>query len=186
MDKGRDMKKYILVLFFVVTGVVTSMLCACNDAPAGSIQSKTAEETQSREYAQTITDSEGGSTSSLYSEPYEYPVRPGMDEWKKYGTLQQMIDASQVPEDIVDNMSTYALAKTVIEYPLVVNTLSYETPKEGIEEVSKYFYGLKAFLQREDAKESLLRIQDEGTYDGKDDLSVVRNRFLKNLITCLN
>ena len=150
MDEEHDMKKYKLIVFFMVMVFVSSMLCACNDTPSNMIQSKTAEESQSREYAQTIIDSEAGSTSSLYSEPYEYPVRPGMDEWKKYETLQQMIDACQVPEDIVDGMSTYALAKTVIEYPLVVNTPAYETPKEGIEEVSKYFYGLKAFLQREE------------------------------------
>ena len=137
MDEEHDMKKYKLLLFFMVMVFVSSMLCACNDTPSNMIQSKTAEESQSREYAQTIIDSEAGSTSSFYSEPYEYP--------------------------------------------LVVNTLAYEAPKEGIEEVSKYFYGLEAFLQREDAKETLLRIQDEGTYGGDDSLSVVRNRFLRIL-----
>lgn len=179
------MKKSKLVLFFVMVEFALLVLCACNETSSDITQSNTTVESQDKEFTTTLTDNDEESTSSLITEPYEYPVRPGMEGWSKLASLQEMIDASQVPVDIVDKMTTDALARTVIEYPLVVNTLAYDTPKEGIEEVSNYFYGLRTLLQRDDAKQVLERLQEEGIYGGEDNLSNVRNRFLKNLITYL-
>ena len=43
------------------------------------------------------------------TEAYEYPVVPGMEEWKKLKSLPEMAEACQIPEDILDSMTTEAL-----------------------------------------------------------------------------
>lgn len=43
------------------------------------------------------------------TESYQYPVVPGMEEWAKLGSLQEMAEACQIPEEILSKMTTEAL-----------------------------------------------------------------------------
>ncbi len=53
--------------------------------------------------------------------PYDFPVKPGSEQWAAFTTGQQMVDACQIPEDVLSQLSTEALAETCMNYPLYSN-----------------------------------------------------------------
>lgn len=90
---------------------------------------------------------------SISDTVYQYPVTPEMEEWKTFQSLDEMIDACQIPNDILRHMSTENLIESVLDYPLAINLFAYDTPKEGIEKLSSYFNGLQELKIRDDAIE---------------------------------
>lgn len=89
------------------------------------------------------------------TEPYQYPVVPGMEKWADLKSLQEKIEACQIPEDILTNMTTEALVETVVHYPLFGNAFAHDTPQMGLSEVKKYCNGLQELYTREDAIEKM-------------------------------
>lgn len=94
-------------------------------------------------------------TSCEISEPYQYPVVPGMAEWANFKSLQEMSEACQIPDDILSNMTTEALVETVVHYPLYINAFAHDTPQMGLSEVKKYCNGLQELYTRDDAIEKI-------------------------------
>lgn len=88
--------------------------------------------------------------------PYEYPVTPDMDEWKAFQSHVEMIDACQIPEEILENMSTEALAETVLNYPLLTDMLAWSDRSLGVQHVASYFNGLEELLSRNNGIDYLL------------------------------
>ncbi len=89
------------------------------------------------------------------TEAYQYPVVPGMEEWKKLNSLQEKAEACQIPEDILGDMTTEALIETVVNYPLFINVFAYDNKKTGLEHVKDYFNGLQELYERDDAIEKM-------------------------------
>lgn len=96
----------------------------------------------------------GGGTSA--SGAYDYPIKPGTDEWRAFGSHEEMLKACQIPEELLHRMSTTALAETVLNYPLNIDWWAYDTPEIGIERVREQFNGLSELLSRNDAGVSLI------------------------------
>ena len=66
---------------------------------------------------------------------YNYPIYPGMDEWSKFNTGQQMVEACQIPKEIVSQMSTQALVQAIWEHPLlweIFHRFQYQSDFESI------------------------------------------------------
>ena len=53
------------------------------------------------------------------TEPYEYPIVPGTDEWRNLNSLYDMVQACAVPQEVLEHMTTHALAETVLNYPFM-------------------------------------------------------------------
>lgn len=85
------------------------------------------------------------------TEPYQYPVVPGMTEWYDLKSLQEKSDACQIPYDILPNMTTEALVETVVDYPLFVNAFAYDIPQMGLSHIKEYYNGLQELYTRDDA-----------------------------------
>lgn len=83
-------------------------------------------------FADNLTNGSADS-SSIITKPYEYPITPDSPQWESFTQTSQMIEACQVPEDIAANMTTEALLKTVLDYPLMVNVIVQNTPEIGYE-----------------------------------------------------
>lgn len=86
--------------------------------------------------------------------PYEYRVLPGTTEWDIL-TMDEKIEVSYVGKDIVDNMTTYAVLITTLNYPFIINIYAYETINEGIDIVKEYFPPLAELLTRDDASQAI-------------------------------
>ena len=88
--------------------------------------------------------------------PYDYPVRPGMPEWAEFTDHQQMIDACEIPENILCAMTTEALVETVLDYPLFIDPYAFNNVNHGFESISNTFNGVKELMTRDDASTILL------------------------------
>jgi len=87
---------------------------------------------------------------------YEFPVRPGMDEWKKFKTNVEMLEACQIPDEILQVMSTEGLVKTCLDYPKKHDYLCFNSFQYGIRKVVSDFNGLQSLMKRTDAGSVLL------------------------------
>ncbi len=88
--------------------------------------------------------------------PYDYPVKGGTEEWKAFTSLDEMLEACQIPESILKKMSTAGLVETVLNYPLLGNIYAYNSLQQGFEAVTAQFNGLEELLKRKDAGVELL------------------------------
>ena len=70
------------------------------------------------------------------------PSTPESLEWANYQTLDEMLQVIQIPEEILKNMTREALIETIINHPLSVNFLVYDTFEEGYEAVKKFWSAL--------------------------------------------
>jgi hypothetical protein len=90
------------------------------------------------------------------SDSYNYPVYPGMPEWAEFKTVEEMIAACQVPEDILNEMSTQAVIQAIWEYPFMLEVLhryKYQTDFNGVFSDNNAY---KALVKRNDAGIALL------------------------------
>jgi hypothetical protein len=93
---------------------------------------------------------------TVASDAYDYPVKPGTEAWKAFGSHQEMIDACQVPADVLKAMSTKGLVETVLDYPLLIDMSAHNFTQDGVDAVASYFYGLPELLNRQGAGVELL------------------------------
>ena len=80
---------------------------------------------------------------------YEYPVRPGSNEWSKLQGHQEMIDCCQLPDKWLKK-DTITLLASVLQYPLLADIYAWTTFEDGLSHVASYFNGLQELLTRND------------------------------------
>jgi hypothetical protein len=91
-----------------------------------------------------------------YDNAYEYPIKPGTEEWKSFQTHDEMIMACQIPDCVLNNMTTASLVETVLNYPLLLDMMAYNNIQDGFDYVATRFNGLQELLSRKDAGTELL------------------------------
>jgi len=96
------------------------------------------------------------SSRGLFNGRYTFPIRPGTEEWAKFETVEEMYAATQIPEEILANMSTVDLLNTCLDYPLIVNIIAFDTLQTGFDTLVYNFNGLRELLTRKDATAALL------------------------------
>jgi hypothetical protein len=114
-----------------------------------------------------------GKVSKRIDTAYEYPVLPGSDEWVSLGTTDARVAACQIPEDALKNMTTGALAETVIGYPFIINISAYNSREEGLAAFVKEFNGVRELMTRADAESVLTKklelLEDDEAYQKERD-----------------
>lgn len=75
------------------------------------------------------------------------------DEWKDLYTQDEMIAACQIPDALLNKLTTYELLKLTEEYPLLSNMYAMDTIEEGFQYIVDSFNGLQELLNREDCLE---------------------------------
>jgi hypothetical protein len=87
---------------------------------------------------------------------YDFPIKPGMPEWKKFITHSEQVNSLQIPDSILSKMETGALVKTCLNYPLLIEVTAYNNRQQGIEIIINEFNGLRELIKRKDAGTILL------------------------------
>lgn len=90
------------------------------------------------------------------TDAYDFPVKGGSPEWAEFETHDEMLEACQVPESILQEVSTKGLIETCLNYPLYGDMLCYNSPQQGFDAVASRFNGLQELLKREDIGTKLL------------------------------
>lgn len=91
-------------------------------------------------------------TSEIYSQNYwEYPVVPGTKEWKELKTLSEIIAVQQVPESVLNNMTTEEVFQAWLDLPGRMEMLAFNTMQSGFEVTKKRYNVIPELLNRTDA-----------------------------------
>lgn len=104
--------------------------------------------------------------------PYEYPILPGTQEWLDLGGVIARTKACQVPDEILEHMTTGALLLTALDYPFMCDIYAYNTMEMGYEAVKKHCNSLRAFEQRPDHLDVLSRYCKAGALLSEDEKSL--------------
>ncbi len=91
------------------------------------------------------------------SDAYEFPLQPGMPEWKDLKSHAEMLAVCQIPDELLANMSTEGLVKTCLNYPMAYDAFAYDSLRQGLKAVISNFNGLGELLTRPNARGLLLR-----------------------------
>lgn len=98
--------------------------------------------------------------------PYDFPVKPGTAEWKKFKSGREMAEACNIPISILKNLTTKALVATCMSYPLLHEIFLSQNIQKGVEAVTVNFNGFSELITRKDAGHELLRIyKDKNVMD---------------------
>lgn len=92
-----------------------------------------------------------------YDDAYDYPIKGGTEEWKRFTSHDEMLKACQIPDAILKDMSTAGLVETVMNYPLYGDIYAYSSFQVGLNAIAAQFNGLAELLIRDDAGIELLR-----------------------------
>ncbi|MDR3339416.1 MAG: hypothetical protein LBT25_04855 [Candidatus Symbiothrix sp.] len=88
---------------------------------------------------------------------WDYPVKPGMKEWKKLDSNEEMVTTCQIPEKILSFLSTEDLAILCLQYPLLYDVFAFNDLNEGLNKLFDDFNGIRELYKRRDASGELLR-----------------------------
>ncbi|MBM4171761.1 MAG: T9SS type A sorting domain-containing protein [Ignavibacteria bacterium] len=87
---------------------------------------------------------------------WDYPVKPGSDEWKSFTTHQQMVEACKIPEVILSKMTTSELLEAWENFPLKLDIIAFNSSQQGFEAQKKISEALKLLLVQNDVGEIVL------------------------------
>jgi len=88
---------------------------------------------------------------------WDYPVKPGMEEWKNFNSNEEMVEACQIPENILASLSTEDLTEICLQYPLLNDVFVFNFLSKGADKLFNDFNGIRELFKREEASKELLR-----------------------------
>ena len=88
--------------------------------------------------------------------PYTYPILPGDDVWNTLDTKQERLDLLQIPESVLESLTTKELLDLVLDYPYFSDYLFFDSPNGAYNTFMADFNGFRALLGRSDITEVLL------------------------------
>jgi hypothetical protein len=97
-------------------------------------------------YTQEITD------------VWEFPIRPGTQEWENLKTYSDRLNAYNIPENQIKIMNTESLVKTCLNYPEFRLIFTRNDLQSGFNYLKEIFNGYQELITRKDACDELLKV----------------------------
>ncbi len=104
-----------------------------------------------------ITKAEGLSKASLIDKPYTFLSEKDSTIWTNVISLEDKFQACEIPEEVLNIMTTEALVRTFFKYPLNVIYSAYDNPLDAIELIFKNSALHRELADRDDAATVLLK-----------------------------
>ena len=82
-------------------------------------------------------------------------------DWGLYDNHAINVQRAQIPDYLLNQMTTEQLVNAVLNYPLMFDLTAWNTYSDGFRAVCKNFNGLRELLMREDRTEKLLEKYQE-------------------------
>ncbi len=101
-------------------------------------------------------------TNYTYCQEYNFPIKPGSNDWKKLQTYDEMIQACQIPDSILLKIPTKDLMESCLKYPLLLTFLDYHDNKFGFETMCNKFNGFHEFFKRKENQITVMLIPRSG------------------------
>ena len=80
---------------------------------------------------------------------YIYPITYDSPEWQDFDGVNEKLQACRIPEELLKEMSVEQLVDAVIDFPLLVNVVLYNSSEEGLEALSLQSDAYRELLSRE-------------------------------------
>lgn len=87
---------------------------------------------------------------------YDYPVKPGTAEWRAIGNHVQMVKATQIPEEILKDLTTEEVIESLLNHPLLFDVFLFGTLQKGFDVFLGRINVLQELMLREDRHTLLL------------------------------
>ena len=86
---------------------------------------------------------------------FAFPITQYDEAWYEFDSVVDMRAATQLPEELLNGISTEELVRLVLKYPLLCDMKAYPI-EEGYEHIKEQFNGISELVSRKDAYEELL------------------------------
>ncbi|MDR1557273.1 MAG: hypothetical protein LBS88_09635 [Tannerellaceae bacterium] len=87
---------------------------------------------------------------------WDYSVKPGTEEWKKFNSPEEIYQALQIPENILKEINTESLVQICLNYSAPTVFYIYNAPQQGFDGFHTQFNGIRELMRRKDAGFHLL------------------------------
>jgi len=110
---------------------------------------------------------------------WNYPVRPGTEQWDQLGSFTEKLNAFNIPDTILTKISTENLVKTCLMYPWWMLITSRDNNQAGYDYLKSVFNGFRELETRKDAGKELLKVYEKMDPIGKSELksSIERGNY---------
>ena len=92
---------------------------------------------------------------------WDYPVKPGDKQWAELKTGEQQLNAVQIPQNILEQLSTAELAELCLNYPLYIGYTAVNDGRLAISRMIKKFNGLNELSKRKDGAKELVNLYEK-------------------------
>jgi len=96
---------------------------------------------------------------------WDFPVKPGTEEWKKFKSYQERVNACQIPEDVLFSLSTEELADLCLTYLPFSFIFAFNDMNQGFDKLYNEFNGIRELFKRKDVSKELLNQYQAKTSD---------------------
>jgi len=88
---------------------------------------------------------------------WDYPVKPNMEEWSLFKSMEDMYKTCQIPEDILKQIDTESLVDICLNFPVPPVFPLFNTPQQGFMEYYNNFNGIHELFHRKDVAQYLVK-----------------------------
>lgn len=88
---------------------------------------------------------------------YEFPYSIEKGNWDDLYLCDKPLEELQIPEDVIETISTEGLLQLLFKYPFICQIDNYDEMTIGYNKLKKEFNGINAFLSRDDAYNVLIK-----------------------------
>ena len=105
-----------------------------------------------------IKDEQPIESLTIYNElAWDYPVKPGMEEWKMFQSNEEMVKACQIPEEVISSLSTEELTELCLQYPLLLDVFAFNSLNDGLDKLFSDFNGMRDLYKRDNLSSNLTK-----------------------------
>jgi hypothetical protein len=87
---------------------------------------------------------------------WDYPVKPGMEEWSQFKSMDETYKSCQIPDEIIKKLDTESLVDICLDFPVKPIFPFFNIPQEGFMSYYYNFNGIRELFDRKDAGHYLL------------------------------
>jgi len=91
------------------------------------------------------------------SQVYDFPVKPGTQEWEILSNYSDRLNAYNIPEELLNKMNTNDLLETCLNYPEFRLIMTRNSLQQGYDYLRSIFNGFRMLEKKNDAGAELLK-----------------------------
>ena len=118
------------------------------------------------------------------SNAYDFPIRPGDEEWKQLPSKKARLEACQIPDSILRKMCTYDLVKTYFNYPFLGDFFAFQYVKSALAKTRIEFNGFDELINRDNGAIKIVEKYENMDFGGIDSTWTEYEKFNHEVMFC--